>query len=957
MNIATVRQSAHTKPPRASSDSCLLQRKCACGGPSGLSDTCEACSNKKLLGQPLQAKLVVGSVDDPLEREADRVAEQVMRMPGGEPEHRPIDPGPVPLVQRRVPGNTAGTFAAPPAVHQVLSTSGRPLDTATRAFFEPRFGHNFSRVRVHTDSTAEASAKEIQAQAYTVGEHIVMGSGLYSPGTQNGGILLAHELSHVVQQNSSASLSTQAASALAEPAMSRGLIVQRDAESDLVPDFFEGAASVARSVARRVLDTFGPPDRSTIMNMAQWALGNSMVAPLLLNHPALAAHRSAIGWLQTDSFWKLIENPETYMKEIGEQLHPHFTDAIEQAQVAAKQSGDQLLTDLGISAEHRDTMWAVLKQVADLAGTTVEFATDIVLDTALFWELRSEHEIYDSAWSKYLNNEIDAFDLIVEHIAIVLNVVGRVEDLMPLVLAGAGLAAGGTAGGTAGTVVAPVAGTATGAGGGSAAGGASGLAVSEVLGLVAQIGPAALEVVKASKAAAGLLATERDDKQRAQDMGQIASSAFSILVMVALAFIPGLAVRVGRKLGGKLAREVVPYVDMLLAGSKRNTNGAPAPDGAPSRLDAALPDQQTPTELEPRKANDSEPDSDTARVAMDVEASVEISQHKSNAEVTMEDVFNEFLYIDRHPERIQGITPERRAAIGEAKKHEIVETSQGCERHSDSPIEFTGCVVNGKKIFKRESRPPPPEPGKDFPTESIGSDPDADPVDPMIDPEDLALLSGPKESLGQFEHRGDENGISDLSVSDKKPNQSNIKQNKTNQTRTQTISESDEADSPAVEKFFDDPEATLAHVNTDIPTFQSGKFNEWWDGMSDGDIEELAQLSELKKKIADGLRGDGGRHEFLMVSEMVKIKRWGISAKEIQDDFAADISRLNTVLAKGWVHTGDFSGTAHIELRRVIQRSGDLIDFIENMEPWAEEWIHGGFVALRAEVRGFDRNF
>jgi len=91
--------------------------------------------------------------------------------------------------------------AAPPVVHEVLRTPGQPLDRAARAFFEPRFGHDFSRVRVHGDPRAAESAAAVSARAYTVGSHIVFGAGEYAPHTNAGRRVLAHELAHVQQQN------------------------------------------------------------------------------------------------------------------------------------------------------------------------------------------------------------------------------------------------------------------------------------------------------------------------------------------------------------------------------------------------------------------------------------------------------------------------------------------------------------------------------------------------------------------------------------------------------------------------------------------------------------------------------------------------------------------------------------------------------------------------------------
>ena len=89
---------------------------------------------------------------------------------------------------------------APPIVHEVLRAPGKPLDAATRAYMEPRFGQDFSRVRVHDDARAGRSARAVNALAYTVGSDIVFAQGQRAPGVPSGRQLLAHELTHVVQQ-------------------------------------------------------------------------------------------------------------------------------------------------------------------------------------------------------------------------------------------------------------------------------------------------------------------------------------------------------------------------------------------------------------------------------------------------------------------------------------------------------------------------------------------------------------------------------------------------------------------------------------------------------------------------------------------------------------------------------------------------------------------------------------
>lgn len=132
----------------------FLQRKCACGGQMASSEECEDCKKNKLR----------------------------MKTNGEE-----------------------APMAVPPIVHDVLRSSGAPLDRNSRNFFEPRFGHDFSHVRVHTDANAARSARAVNAMAYTAGNSIVFDHGQFSPHAPAGRKLLAHELAHVVQQGGSVS--------------------------------------------------------------------------------------------------------------------------------------------------------------------------------------------------------------------------------------------------------------------------------------------------------------------------------------------------------------------------------------------------------------------------------------------------------------------------------------------------------------------------------------------------------------------------------------------------------------------------------------------------------------------------------------------------------------------------------------------------------------------------------
>lgn len=191
-----------------------LQRQCACGNHTVGGGECAECAKKKnrlqrkasqpsLLGGTspvprlpmIQRKLTVGASNDPLEQEADRVADRVLAAPS----HSAVNG--IPLRIQRYTGQTsAGMEIAPASVDRVLASSGSPLEPALRQDMEQRFGYDFSRVRVHSGVAAEQSAQEANAYAYTVGHNIVFSTKQYAPHTEAGRWLVAHELTHVLQQ-------------------------------------------------------------------------------------------------------------------------------------------------------------------------------------------------------------------------------------------------------------------------------------------------------------------------------------------------------------------------------------------------------------------------------------------------------------------------------------------------------------------------------------------------------------------------------------------------------------------------------------------------------------------------------------------------------------------------------------------------------------------------------------
>lgn len=165
----------------------------------------------------LQRKLSIGATTDPLEFEADHVADQVMSKPAS------IGLEAItPRVQRFSGQPSEQAVAAPASVDHVLASPGRPLEPALRQDMEQRFGHDFSRVRIHSDSTAEQSARDIEARAYTVSSDIVFARGRFAPGTVEGRRLLAHELTHVIQQGSQPRIAQRTPSPAGEGAAQAG---------------------------------------------------------------------------------------------------------------------------------------------------------------------------------------------------------------------------------------------------------------------------------------------------------------------------------------------------------------------------------------------------------------------------------------------------------------------------------------------------------------------------------------------------------------------------------------------------------------------------------------------------------------------------------------------------------------------------------------------------------------
>jgi hypothetical protein len=142
---------------------------------------------------PLQRQLEFGSARSPLEAEADSMATRIAA-------HGPESNSWIGARSTASASPELSSVEAPPIVHETLRSTGQPLDPTTRAYMEPRLGADLGGVRIHADNGAAAAARAVHANAYTVGSDIFFAPGRYRPHTGEGRWLLAHELSHTVQQ-------------------------------------------------------------------------------------------------------------------------------------------------------------------------------------------------------------------------------------------------------------------------------------------------------------------------------------------------------------------------------------------------------------------------------------------------------------------------------------------------------------------------------------------------------------------------------------------------------------------------------------------------------------------------------------------------------------------------------------------------------------------------------------
>lgn len=274
----------------------------------------------------LQAKLMVNQPGDVYEQEADRVADQVMRIADGTSSAMRKDLSVMPKASE---GEQA-SHEAPPIVNQALSSAGQPLDAGTQETMGARFGTDFSHVRVHADEQANDSAQAIHARAYTVGNDVVFGGGQYKPGTSEGQRLLAHELTHVVQQTAS----------LASPKTVQRRLNPEDASSEMVGQQFSvtqdfsapfgkihpGDVLVVKSwvnSSTTVTVAYSPPHEHADVN---FSVPKAILTPVHIPTPGIASYHAGLPAVQSTvtkgqaSIESLRAKESTYKSPKGREL-------------------------------------------------------------------------------------------------------------------------------------------------------------------------------------------------------------------------------------------------------------------------------------------------------------------------------------------------------------------------------------------------------------------------------------------------------------------------------------------------------------------------------------------------------------------------------------------------------------------------------------------------------------
>ncbi len=305
---------------------------CACGGDC---PRCRGPRPQSSLQSKVQPKLRVGAPDDRYEREAERIAAGLL---ADSPTAALPSPSSLPAQVKRArksPAKLATDTTSEEAAHTL--GEGRPLDADTRGFFEPRLGHDLSRVRLHTGAQAAESADRFGARAYTLGHNIVFGAGEYAPASSSGRQLLAHELVHVVQQGAGAPR-RQKIAASSPPA--RGPVMSRGAYSvRLITEQGERFIGPELPAAGAIAGGELPPSQTAPAVSPEEDTGENVPLQRMPKSDASTV------WIQrTATFTKPTPNPQDPLVRLAQGLTPGLTTP--QVNSTLKPSMQQLINDI-----------------------------------------------------------------------------------------------------------------------------------------------------------------------------------------------------------------------------------------------------------------------------------------------------------------------------------------------------------------------------------------------------------------------------------------------------------------------------------------------------------------------------------------------------------------------------------------------------------------------------------
>jgi hypothetical protein len=510
----------------------------------------------------LQAKSSIGEPGDAYEQEADRIAEHVMHTPRVQPacdcggacprcrmeRSAPDDDGP----RAKSPGPSAPVLAVPGAVHDALSSPGRPLDAATRALMEPRFGHDFGHVRVHAGPRAERAARAVHARAFTVGSDVVFGTGQHAPGTTEGQRLLAHELAHVVQQGGPLPHAR----------------VQRFGIADMASSVTDALGIDVSEIAARVTDPINailtakqllslPLIGGTIQRAVADRLGPGALEVLGIDDETLRRLQA------------VFENREAYFETLREQLEPHAESL---TQIAIAEANARLAPLKALGTPFARVIDAMGSQMAMFPSEWWNILKQVLVGQFALWDWTTEAEELAKLGRDLAESVIDGVEYAIGVVRTVLGGVDRISGAIGLAVLVIGFVGGAASGGvvggagagvvggvaTAGTAAAPSAavGGGAGAGVGAGAGGGAGAGLFALLGGVSLVATIAVEVAAMLKAVDEVRAPDIAPDQEERHYQQIAGSCLTLAIMAAFALLGALAGAFAKKIGPRLMQSV-----------------------------------------------------------------------------------------------------------------------------------------------------------------------------------------------------------------------------------------------------------------------------------------------------------------------------------------------------------------------------------------------------------------